>query len=90
MCGDLNIVHESPAMRPLDFLRDLTYENNVKTTLSGLKYDGAVPCDHILVNDEVVASCLTVHPDLVSDHLGISVDIELKNKAYLSIISHII
>ena len=35
MCGDLNVIHDSPAMRPLDFLRDLTQEYDVETTLSG-------------------------------------------------------
>lgn len=78
MCGDLNIVHESPAMRPLDFLRDLTHENSIQTTLSGLKFDGNVPCDHILVNDEIDAKNFTVYPDLVSDHLALSVDVNIK------------
>lgn len=77
MCGDLNIIHESPAMRPLDFLRDLTYENNIRTTLSGLKFDGAVPCDHILINNQVEAKDFTVYPDLVSDHLALSAEVEL-------------
>lgn len=77
MCGDLNIVHESPAMRSLDFLRDLTHENQVPTTLSGLKYDGPVPCDHILINDQVEAENFTVYPDLVSDHLPLSAEVKL-------------
>lgn len=77
MCGDLNVVHESPAMRSLDFLRDLTHENHIKTTLSGLKYDGAVPCDHILVNDAVRVKDFTVYPDLASDHLALSAEVEL-------------
>lgn len=77
MCGDLNVIHESPAMRPLDFLRDLTQENNIQTTLSGLKFDGAVPCDHILVNDQIVVKDFTVYPDLVSDHLAVSAEVEL-------------
>ncbi len=77
MCGDLNVIHESPAMRPLDFLRDLTYENQIPTTLSGLKYDGPVPCDHILINNQVKAENFTVYPDLVSDHLALSAIVEL-------------
>ncbi len=79
MCGDLNIVHESPAMRPLDFLRDLTYENNIKNTLSGLKYNGDVPCDHILVNDQIEVMDFRVYSDLVSDHLALSADFKIKN-----------
>lgn len=78
MCGDLNIIHESPAMRPLDFLRDLTSEAGIKTTLSGLKFNGAVPCDHILINDRVKSSDFTVYPDLVSDHLALSAKLELE------------
>lgn len=76
VCGDFNIIHESPAMRAYDFMRDLTHENHVKTTLSGLKYDGDVACDHILVSNDVKVKSFTVHPELVSDHLGISVDVE--------------
>lgn len=78
MCGDLNIVHESPAMRSLDFLQDLTSEHQVKNTLSGLKYDGAVPCDHILVNQQVEVKDFVVHSELVSDHLALSADIKIK------------
>lgn len=77
MCGDLNVIHESPAMRPLDFLRDLTHENQIPTTLSGLKYDGLVPCDHIMINDQVKAENFTVYPDLVSDHLALSAEVKL-------------
>ncbi len=77
MCGDLNIIHESPAMRPLDFLRDLTHENHIKTTLSGLKYDGEVACDHILASDKIEVKDFTVYPDLVSDHLALSAEVEL-------------
>ncbi len=78
MCGDLNIIHESPAMRPLDFLHDLTDEHRVKTTLSGLKYDGVVPCDHILTNSAIKVDHFIVHPDLVSDHLALSADFEIE------------
>lgn len=77
MCGDLNVIHDSPAMRPLDFLRDLTHEYDAKTTLSGLKFDGAVACDHILVNDAVVVQDFTVLPDLISDHLALTADVEI-------------
>lgn len=77
MCGDLNIIHDSPAMRPLDFLRDLTHEYHIENTLSGLKYDGAVACDHILVNDRVAVDDFRVYPDLVSDHLPLSADVRI-------------
>lgn len=78
MCGDLNIIHESPAFRNLDFLRDLTDENKVKTTLSGMKVKLDVPCDHILVNDEIEVKDFAVLPDIVSDHLALYAEIEKK------------
>lgn len=77
LCGDLNVVHRSPAMRPLDFLRDLTDENKVKSTLSGLKFDGAVACDHIMINDKIKVNKFIVHDELVSDHKAVSAEIML-------------
>ena len=77
VCGDLNIIHDSPAMRSLDFLHDLTHEHNIKTTLSGLKFDGAVACDHILVNDKISVKNFAVLPDLVSDHLALEADVTI-------------
>ncbi len=78
MCGDLNIIHESPAFRSLDFLCDLTDENKLETTLSGVKFDGKVPCDHILVNDEIEVKDFGVIPEVVSDHLALYAEIEKK------------
>lgn len=78
LCGDLNLVHEAPALRALDFMRDLTYENNVKSTLSGLKIDKEIACDHIYINDQIIYSDFKVVPEVVSDHLGLSVNIEKK------------
>lgn len=78
MCGDLNIIHESPAFRSLDFLRDLTDENKVETTLSGMKIDVKVPCDHILVNEGIEVLDFKVLPDVVSDHLALEAEIERK------------
>ena len=79
MCGDFNIIHEAPAMRELDFLRDLTDEYNVDNTLSGLKFNGKVACDHILVNDLVDVKNFRVLEDLVSDHKALFVEIEVKS-----------
>ena len=76
MCGDLNIVHEAPAMRELDFLRDLTYEYHIDNTLSGLKFDGKVACDHILVNDKVEVQNFSVLDDIVSDHKPLMAEID--------------
>lgn len=75
LCGDLNIIHAAPAMRELDFLEDLTDTNHVEKTLSGLKHDLDVACDHIMINDKLKAENFIVHPDLVSDRLALSVEV---------------
>ena len=77
MCGDLNIIHASPAMRALDFLRDLTDEFGYKNTLNGLKFGGEVACDHILVNDEVKVEKFEVLNDLISDHKALVAEISI-------------
>ena len=76
MCGDLNIAHNSPAMRELDFLRDLTDEYGVTNTLTRLKFNGEVACDHILVNDKVVVQDFRVVDKIVSDHKGLITEID--------------
>lgn len=76
LCGDLNLVHAAPAMRELDFLTDLTEVYGVTNTLSGLKYDGKVACDHIMTNSDITVDQFTVHDDLVSDHLALSAKIQ--------------
>lgn len=78
MCGDLNVTHESPAMRELDFLKDLTHEHHITNTLVGLKFNGQVACDHILVNDEVEVLDFKVLDDIVSDHKPLIAEINLK------------
>ena len=78
MCGDLNIINASPAFRSLDFLRDLTNENKVNNTLSGVKFNGKVPCDHILVNDEIKVESFKVLSEIVSDHLALEAEVEAK------------
>lgn len=75
MCGDFNIIHEAPAMRELDFLRDLTYEYGVDNTLSGLKFNRKVACDHILVNDAVKVKRFRVLDDIVSDHKALVAEV---------------
>ena len=78
MCGDLNVVSESPAMRAFDgFLEDLTQANGVTNTLQYLKLDIDVPCDHILVSKDVRWSNFQVHEVMVSDHKALSVEIEI-------------
>jgi endonuclease/exonuclease/phosphatase family metal-dependent hydrolase len=76
MCGDLNVEAASPAMRELDFLKDLTAETGTKQTLMNLKFVKDVACDHILISDDIKWSNFEVHKELVSDHAAVSVDIE--------------
>lgn len=76
-CGDLNIIHESPAMRALDFLTDLTFENGVKNTLSGLKFNGEVACDHVMINDKMKALNFEVMQSNASDHCPVVADVEI-------------
>lgn len=75
-CGDFNIIHESPAMRTLDFLTDLTHKYNVDNTLAGLKFDGKVACDHILISDGIEVKSFTVEDRIVSDHKALVAKIE--------------
>ena len=77
VCGDFNIIHDSPAMRELDFLRDLTHEYGVDNTLSGLKFNGKVACDHILVSNDITVKNFTVLDNLVSDHKALTAEIEI-------------
>ena len=78
MCGDLNVETASPAMRELDFLKDLTVETGTKQTLMNLKFVKDVACDHILINDGIEWSNFEVHKELVSDHAAVSVELEYK------------
>lgn len=77
LCGDLNLVHAAPAMRELDFLTDLTEAYGATTTLSGLKFDGQVACDHIMTTPGLAVNRFTIHDELISDHLAISAEITL-------------
>lgn len=80
MCGDLNLQAEAPAMRELDFLRNLTAENGVESTLNDeiRKRGLRVACDHILVNDLVKVKDFRVYEGvMMSDHLGLMAEIEI-------------
>jgi endonuclease/exonuclease/phosphatase family metal-dependent hydrolase len=77
-CGDLNLIHDAPPLRALDFMHDLTEEHGIKNTLSGLKVNTSIACDHIYVNDKIKYSNFKVVKELVSDHFGLSVEVEKK------------
>lgn len=75
MCGDLNLVSESPAMRELDFMRDLTAVNHVKTTLRNIRFIKDVACDHILITDELESKSFEAINAPVSDHMALVAEI---------------
>ena len=77
MCGDLNVIAKSPAMRELDFLRDLTAEYKVTQTLQNLKFIKEVACDHILVNDKITVNDFHTIDQLASDHKALVADIDI-------------
>ncbi|MDO5475474.1 MAG: endonuclease/exonuclease/phosphatase family protein [Candidatus Saccharibacteria bacterium] len=77
MCGDLNVISESPAMRELDFLSDLTAQNQVKTTLRNIRFVEDVPCDHILVSNDIKYENFQVINAPVSDHRALTVEINI-------------
>ncbi|MBR3131607.1 endonuclease/exonuclease/phosphatase family protein [Candidatus Saccharibacteria bacterium] len=77
MCGDLNVIAESPVMRKLDFLEDLTAKNHVKTTLRNVRFVKDVACDHILVSNNVSYNNFEVIDTTASDHKALSVVIDI-------------
>jgi endonuclease/exonuclease/phosphatase family metal-dependent hydrolase len=80
LAGDLNVTYESPHMEPLQtMLYDLIGEHKVKTTLSILSsVTRDVPCDHIMVSDNLRARKLIVCDDvLASDHLPLILEFDL-------------
>lgn len=77
MCGDLNVTSVSPAMRELDFLKDLTHVYDIDNTLSGLKFLGKVPCDHILINDSIKVLNFKVEERIISDHKALACELEI-------------
>ena len=78
MCGDLNVVSKSPAMRELDFMRDLTVINQVKTTLRNIRFVKDVACDHILITNELRRKRFNVINAAISDHRALVAEIEMK------------
>ena len=77
LCGDLNIIHESPAMRELDFLQDLTATNHVNNTLMGVRFKKDVACDHILISQNITCKEFKVLEEILSDHKAIIVKLSI-------------
>jgi endonuclease/exonuclease/phosphatase family metal-dependent hydrolase len=77
-CGDLNVRPESPAMRAFDgFLEDLVATNGIDTTLTELGFPSPIPCDHILVSDDVQVLNFTVSDRLASDHKALLLEFDI-------------
>lgn len=76
--GDFNVADYSKAMRVFDgFLRDLTSENKIKSTLSQFGKVKDVACDHILISDGIEVTSFRVAEDLVSDHKPLIMEFNL-------------
>jgi endonuclease/exonuclease/phosphatase family metal-dependent hydrolase len=78
--GDLNTSYESDAIKVFENspLRNLTEENNIKTTLSQLsRVPIDVPCDYIFVSKNVHVNEFTVSEKIVSDHKALILDFSL-------------
>ena len=77
LCGDLNVVSESSAMRELDFMRDLTALNQIKTTLRNIRFVKDVACDHILLTNELNCKSFDLIDAAISDHKALAAEIEV-------------
>ncbi len=77
MCGDLNVVSKSPAMRELDFMQDLTTVNQLKTTLRNVRFVKDVACDHILITDELRCKSFNSIDAAISDHKALVAEVEI-------------
>lgn len=75
LCGDLNVISSAPCMRELDFLTDLTAKHDLKTTLRNIRFKKDVPCDHILISDNLSYENFQVISAPVSDHMALSIEI---------------
>ncbi|MDQ3065262.1 MAG: endonuclease/exonuclease/phosphatase family protein [bacterium] len=76
--GDLNVVPASPVMRLFDnWLEDLTATNEVKDTLTQFGKVRDIPCDHVLITNDVKVNSFEVSEALVSDHKPLILEFEL-------------
>ena len=88
LAGDLNVVSESQTMRVFDnFLRDLTTEYQVKSTLSPAHlFEEPTACDHVLVNDKISVHDFAVRQNaIVSDHLPLVLGFDVRNADRLDV-----
>lgn len=81
-CTDLNISIKSPAYKAIGGagLRNLTAENNVRTTLSEVHRApnrNSVVCDYIFCSDEVQVKNFRLSDKIVSDHKALILDFDI-------------
>lgn len=80
LCGDMNVVAESPAMRPFDeSFEDLTNTYKIEDTLTRFGKVSGIACDHILVSPEIAVKEFKVLEDLVSDHKPLTMEFDLRS-----------
>ena len=83
-CGDLNVTPDSPAMKPLNNLdlRNLTLENNLKTTLSQVHFlQQPVTCDYIFASSDIKIKSFQVSDEIVSDHNPLILEFDMPLRA---------
>lgn len=83
-CGDLNVAPNTTTVSVLDSLdlRNLTAENNIRTTLSKIhrapeKDRSSVPCDYIFVSDDVQVQNFRLADEVVSDHKALVLEFDV-------------
>ncbi len=78
LAGDLNVVAESPSMKPIHaLLRDLTAEFNYQSTMTQFAKLPDVAPDHICVSDRVDVKKFEVLDDIVSDHKALVLEFDI-------------
>lgn len=78
--GDLNASYESDAIKVFEDspLRNLTEENNIKTTLSQLsRVPIDVSCDYIFVSKSVQVNKFSVSEKIISDHKALVLEFDI-------------
>lgn len=77
LTGDFNLQPESRSLQPLhDRLRNLSVENNLKTTRNHLTGKLEV-CDYIFVNESVTVKRFAMLDKVVSDHAALVVEFDV-------------
>lgn len=81
--GDMNVLPDSETMQVFDgMLENLTGTHGIETTLSVLAHafdrNNMVPCDHILVSNDIQVHSFGTSETIVSDHKPVLLEFSLK------------